>query len=85
MTFLETTISGIPCRVELLSYRPYRDNRRGHIDDWLPDDPVEIEFEVFDRKGYPAPWLAKKMTDKDIRRIEGELELHLLEEAENDV
>jgi hypothetical protein len=25
-------------------YQPYRDNSRGHIDNWLPDDPEEFEI-----------------------------------------
>lgn len=34
---------------------------------------AEVEFEVFDLKGYPALWLSKKMTDADIERIERSL------------
>ncbi len=77
---ISTKIQGIPCQVEMTSYSPFRSNRRGHIDNWLPDDPEEIEFTVFDRKGYYAGWLERKMTPQDVCDIE---EL-LLQEAKND-
>jgi hypothetical protein len=67
---VEAKIAGIPCLVELTGYSPYRCNRIGHPDNWLPDDPEEIEFEVFDRRGNPAPWLERKMTPDDISNIE---------------
>lgn len=67
---LTTRIAGIPCQVEIVSYSPYRDNCTGHIDSWLPDEHEELEFQVYDTKGYPAEWLAVKMTDSDISRIE---------------
>lgn len=70
---LSTRIAGIPCLVALVSYSPYRDNRRGHPDTWLPDDPEEIEFEVCDRNGRPAPWLERKLTEEETARIEQEL------------
>jgi hypothetical protein len=70
---METRISGIPCSVEVTSFSPYRCNRRGHIDHWLPDEMPEIEWTVCDSKGRPAPWLEKKLTPAERRRIEGEL------------
>lgn len=30
----------------------------------------EVEFDVYGRTGYPAPWLERKMTDEDRSRIE---------------
>jgi hypothetical protein len=33
------------------------------------EEPAEIEYEVFDRRGRPAPWLAQKITDADHVRI----------------
>ena len=41
-----------------------------------PDDYygyADIEFTVCDRRGRPAPWLANKLTDADVRRIESEI------------
>lgn len=34
-----------------------------------PNDPEEFEFNVLDRKGYPARWLEDKMTEDDEVRI----------------
>ena len=69
---MQTYIQGIPCqvRVDTLSVvkpHPLADN---------PDDffgYTEIEYTVFDRKGYPARWLEDKMTDEDRHRIEQEI------------
>jgi hypothetical protein len=74
MLTFDSKICGIPCRVGILSWSPGRCNRVGHIDNWLPDDPPELEFEVLDHRGRPAPWLEKKMTEADTSRIEAEAE-----------
>jgi len=70
---LSSTVSGIPCQIKLISYVPSWDGKKGHIDHWLPDEPEEIEFEVYDRKGYRAEWLERKISDKDRSRIEKQL------------
>lgn len=33
----------------------------------------EVEFDVLDRRGRPAPWLERKLTDADRERIEYEV------------
>jgi hypothetical protein len=33
----------------------------------------EVEFDVYDRRGYRAAWLERKMTDEDRARIETEI------------
>jgi hypothetical protein len=42
----------------------------GPPENCYPDDPEEIDFEVRDLRGRPAPWLARKMTDDDREGIE---------------
>ncbi len=64
MIEIEVRVCGIPAIARVTSYEPARDNRRGHIDDWLPDDPEEIEYEICDRRGRPATWLALKISDE---------------------
>ncbi|WP_333609610.1 hypothetical protein [Arsukibacterium sp.] len=32
--------------VNVLSYTPYQNGSRGHIDDWMPDEPEQVEIEV---------------------------------------
>jgi hypothetical protein len=67
---LNAKIQGIPCQIGDVSYTPYWCGRRGHIDNWLPDEPEQIEFTVYDRKGHYAAWLERKMTADDIANIE---------------
>lgn len=75
-----TRISGIPCSVEF-EYSPaveWRQHRFAGAGPGDCDPPECEEFEitqVFDRKGYPAEWLAKKLTRDD--------ELRILEELKN--
>ena len=78
---IESKISGIPCLIKVthchivpgtFSYHAGSDlDYHGYSD---------IDFEVCDQHGRPAPWLEKKMTDKDIERICQEIEeaQHLL-------
>jgi hypothetical protein len=42
--------------------------------DWDYHGYSESEWEVCDRRGRPAPWLAKKLTDEDEAEIEKEIE-----------
>lgn len=76
MTTLQTQISGIPCQVEVTHFyrqKPYAGSA------WHCDSPedfsgfVECEFSVLDRRGRPAAWLEKKVTDADRQRIAGEV------------
>ena len=73
---IESQIQGIPCQIgvdTLLIVPPW--NGPAHTcpsrDDYY--GYTEIEFTVYDRKGYKADWLAKKMTGDDIERIEEEI------------
>lgn len=68
-----TRVCGIPAMIEITSFSPYRCCKRGHIDNWLPDELPEIEWTVLDSRGRPAPWLEKKLTPAERRRIDGEL------------
>jgi len=68
---LRTRISGIPCEVDVY-YEPglpMRITGTG-FGDADPPEPEYFEITaVYDRKGYPAPWLHAKLTDDDIERI----------------
>jgi len=66
---LETRIQGIPCRVVVTGYtQPVASNPNfDPLND--PYDPGEFTFAVYDRRGYPAKWLERMMTDQDIARI----------------
>ena len=73
MSDLQTRISGIPCQIEVTSYYPATPMKWFRNGDCAPPEDEEIEFRVLDRKGYPAPWLEKKMNEEDRIRIEKEL------------
>lgn len=67
---METRIAGIPCKVRVTHcfvQKPLGPRCDSDLDCYGYTD---IEFDVLDRKGYPAPWLEKKMSDDDRVRIE---------------
>ena len=75
---------GLPCIARVISYSGACNNRRGHPDDWLPDDPKEIEFELLTLKGKPAAWIERRASDKDRDRICGELSLAINDSSNYD-
>ena len=72
---IDTRIAGIPCVVEVLYYQPADPGwTLGPPEKCWPPSPAVIEYRVCDRRGRPAPWLERKMTEKDRERIEAEIE-----------
>ncbi|WP_289101034.1 hypothetical protein [uncultured Marinobacter sp.] len=74
MDTFESRVAGIPCQIEVTYYsedRPMRVTGSG-FGDADPPEPEEFEFTVLDRKGYPAPWLERKLTRDDYQRIKQE-------------
>lgn len=70
---IETTICGIPCFVKVETctiVRPWRGSayKCPSADDYY--GYKEAEFSIYDRKGYLAGWLERKMDGDDIKRIE---------------
>lgn len=69
-----TTIAGIPCRVDLTHYSAPSPSRVDAEPDYcFEGDAEELEFDVLDRRGRAAPWLARKLTPAETGRIEDEL------------
>lgn len=74
---IETKICGIPCEAEMVGGTYVAPWRGGSHD--CPSDVdyyggwFDVEFRIYDRKGYPAGWLEKKMTAADEERIIDEL------------
>lgn len=57
-------------------------NSRGNlVDPGSPPEPAEVEFDLYDRKGYRARWLEEKATAEDYSRITDEF----LEAAEKEM
>lgn len=68
----ETTISGIPCGVHIGGYYPYIPSS---LDE--PGEEEAVTFTITDLKGYRAAWLYRKLSAKELERIEA----RALEEA----
>jgi hypothetical protein len=70
---IETRVAGIPCIVGVTHFESVAGDSRADSD-WDYYGYTEAEFEVLDRRGRPAPWLAKKLSSSDESRIEKEIE-----------
>lgn len=71
---IESRVAGIPCIIGVTGYESVKGSYSRNADSDLDYyGYTESNWEVLDRRGRPAPWLAKKMTDKDERRIEDEI------------
>ena len=68
MREFESTVSGIPCIIRVTAYT---DTPARLIGPWENSYPAEFEFEfeVLTRKGKPASWLERKLTDSDNDRL----------------
>ena len=66
-----TKIAGIPCRCEVTRHAPASPMRitGTGFGDAEPPEPEEIEYQILDQRGRPAPWLAKKLTKVDNPRL----------------
>lgn len=78
---IESRVAGIPCIIGVIHF----DGADGSYSASAPSDVdyygyVEVEFEVCDRRGRPAPWLERKLSDNDISRIEDEVSDHFAEQ-----
>jgi hypothetical protein len=69
---IETRVAGIPCIVGVTHFEVVAGDSRAESD-WDCLGYTEAEWEVLDRRGRPAPWLANKLTDKEESRIEVEI------------
>ena len=79
---VEINVCGIPALADVVHYWPGRPGRTdGPPDVCYPPEPPELEWRLLDRRGRPAPWLERKLTDAERERIEREL-LEYLEEPE---
>ena len=69
---IETRIAGIPCIVETTHISIVRADHLADSD-WDYTGYSEMEWVVLDRRGRPAPWLQRKVTDEDEERINEEI------------
>ena len=74
-------VRGIPATAYVTAYSPGTPARRGlHcgrtgalIDPGEPPEPPEVEYDLRDRRGYPAPWLERMMGGDDWDAVTGQV------------
>jgi hypothetical protein len=71
---IESRVAGIPCLIGVTHF----DSVSGSYSYNAPSDMdyygySESEWDVLDRRGRPAAWLERKLTDDDRQRIEQEI------------
>ena len=71
-TLIEARISGIPCLIQVNAFQHYAGCHSGSSD-WDYHGFCEMDWDVLDRRGRKAAWLAKKLTSSDESRIESEI------------
>ena len=58
---VEVSVCGIPAYALIETWNPYVPGKiTGPPEDCYPAEGRDIEFKLYDRKGYPAPWLETK-------------------------
>lgn len=68
MTTLAIRAHGIPALAEVTYFLPYTPST------WEePADGPEVEWKLLDRRGRPAPWLERLITDSEHREVDAEL------------
>lgn len=85
MTYLaeiESTVAGIPCLIGVTEFSSvsgsYSYNAPSDMDYY---GYTESDWEVLDRRGRPAAWLERKLTEADRSRIEREIEEAMTEDS----
>ena len=67
----ESRVCGIPCVIGVVSY--YKGSPAVYSGPWAgPEEDPEADWIIFDRRGYRAEWLEKKLTDEETQRINEE-------------
>jgi len=75
---IETRVAGIPCVVGVTSFTRVRgSSSRNAASDLDYHGYSESEWVVCDRRGRPAPWLERKLTESESNRIESEIAAQL--------
>ena len=70
----DSTIAGIPCQIAVTHWDKYHPAKTyGPPENCHPEEGGTGDWEVLDRRGRPAPWLERKLTDNDRERIDREV------------
>ena len=73
-TYIDTRVAGIPCQIAVTHF----ERVRGSLSRSAPSDLdyygyTESEWHVCDRRGRPAAWLERKMSESDRDSVEEEI------------
>lgn len=72
---IEHRIAGIPCLIGIIDYQRVEGSYSQKDDSDLDYyGYTDCDYEVLDRRGRPAPWLEKKLTDKEAALIDERIE-----------
>lgn len=69
---IPVTVQGIPALALITYYDPGCPGCSGGMGPPLPPDPPELEYALYDRKGYRADWL-ERIADRDRDAIERQI------------
>lgn len=64
---LDHRVAGIPCQIGVIRYKNVKGSYSSRAMD--PDEYygyVDTDYEILDRKGYHAPWLERKLNNREI-------------------
>lgn len=76
---IESTVQGIPCLIDVTHFKVVPPHRGSA---WSCDSDLdyygyeELEYVICDRRGRPAAWLERKVTDTDRDNIRQDIEKH---------
>lgn len=80
---IQTTVSGIPCIARVTYFHKQEPLGPRADSDWDCYGYTECDFDILDRRGRPAPWLERKLTDADRERITDEITEEMTESMED--
>ena len=81
---VEHRICGIPCLIGVIEYNHRKGSFNPQEDsDWDFYGYTESEWEVLDRRGRKAPWLAKKLNDEQEELVEEAIIEYFQEQERN--
>ena len=71
---IDVNVQGIPCKAEIVSAYYSEPDYSTWASDWdYYGGFDDIEFKIYDRRGRHAPWLERKLTEDDEKRITQQL------------
>ena len=70
----DTKVHGIPCQCRVVAYKPSLPMLvyGSGFGDAAPPEEEHFEYEILDRRGREAPWLAQYVTEADEQRLKTE-------------